>query len=90
MVSLSKEVLTAQGGCESTARLGFHWPPFHTVSHLHLHIIAPEGEMGFIARGMFKKDSFWFVSVSIWGTDVGVDGHYMYKYMQLTVHLLPE
>ncbi|XP_037796105.1 histidine triad nucleotide-binding protein 3-like [Penaeus monodon] len=62
MVSLSKEVLTAQGGCESTARLGFHWPPFHTVSHLHLHIIAPEGEMGFIARGMFKKDSFWFVS----------------------------
>lgn len=65
MVNLSKEVLTTQGGSVATARLGFHWPPFHTVSHLHLHIIAPESEMGFIARGMFKANSFWFVTVSI-------------------------
>ncbi|XP_071541693.1 adenosine 5'-monophosphoramidase HINT3-like isoform X1 [Panulirus ornatus] len=62
MVSLSKEVLTAQGGSPATARLGFHWPPFHSISHLHLHIIAPEDEMGFIARGIFKANSFWFVT----------------------------
>lgn len=45
-------------------RLGFHWPPFHTVSHLHLHVIAPSNEMGFIAKTIFRPDSFWFVTVS--------------------------
>lgn len=63
MVSIGKEVLAQQGGLSDSARLGFHWPPFHTISHLHLHVISPEEEMGFIARGIFKKDSFWFVSV---------------------------
>ncbi|KAK7081155.1 Histidine triad nucleotide-binding protein 3 [Halocaridina rubra] len=62
MVSLSKEVLTTQGGSPDTARLGFHMPPFITVKHLHLHIIAPEQEMGLIARGIFKANSFWFAS----------------------------
>ncbi|XP_076058437.1 adenosine 5'-monophosphoramidase HINT3-like isoform X2 [Oratosquilla oratoria] len=61
-VRVGLEVLQDQGGNTDTARLGYHWPPFHTVSHLHLHVIAPEAEMGFIARGIFKKDSFWFVS----------------------------
>lgn len=62
MVTLSKEVLTAQGGSPTSARLGFHMPPFITVRHLHLHVIAPEQEMGFIARGIFKANSLWFVS----------------------------
>ncbi|XP_050706472.1 adenosine 5'-monophosphoramidase HINT3-like [Eriocheir sinensis] len=62
MMALSKEVLVTQGGSPDTARLGFHWPPFHTVSHLHLHIIAPESEMGLIGRAMFKANSFWFVT----------------------------
>lgn len=44
--------------------LGFHWPPFHMVSHLHLHVIAPADQMGFIARNMFRPNSMWFVSVS--------------------------
>ncbi|KAK8729174.1 hypothetical protein OTU49_008664 [Cherax quadricarinatus] len=62
MVLIGKEVLTAQGGSPETARMGFHWPPFHSISHLHLHVIAPENEMGFIARGAFMTGSFWFVS----------------------------
>nr|XP_045601069.1 adenosine 5'-monophosphoramidase HINT3-like [Procambarus clarkii] len=62
MVLVGKEVLIAQGGSPTAARMGFHWPPFHTVHHLHMHIIAPENEMGFIARGIFKTNSFWFVS----------------------------
>lgn len=64
MTALSKEVLVTQGGSPDTARLGFHWPPFHSISHLHLHIIGPESEMGLIGRAMFKANSFWFVSVS--------------------------
>ncbi|KAK4324458.1 hypothetical protein Pmani_004906 [Petrolisthes manimaculis] len=62
MVSVGKEVLATQGGSDGSARLGFHWPPFHSISHLHLHVIAPENEMGFLARGIFKTNSFWFVT----------------------------
>lgn len=47
----------------SKALLGFHWPPFHTVSHLHLHVIAPTQEMGFIGRIIFRPNSYWFVQV---------------------------
>ncbi|CAG2062444.1 unnamed protein product, partial [Timema podura] len=39
--------------------------PFHSISHLHLHAIAPASQMGFISRGIFKPDSWWFVTVSI-------------------------
>jgi len=42
---------------------GFHWPPFHSVHHLHLHAIAPRDQMGFIGKIIFRPDSFWFVSV---------------------------
>lgn len=45
-------------------RLGFHWPPFNTISHLHLHAISPQSEMSLISRAMFKPDSWWFVTVS--------------------------
>jgi len=42
--------------------LGFHWPPFQMVSHLHLHVMAPSDQMGFIHRNMFRSGSMWFVS----------------------------
>jgi len=42
--------------------MGFHWPPFHTVSHLHLHVIAPSDQMSFLARTIFRPNSMWFVS----------------------------
>ncbi|XP_035702826.1 histidine triad nucleotide-binding protein 3 isoform X2 [Folsomia candida] len=42
--------------------LGFHWPPFHMVNHLHLHVLAPADQMGFFARNMFRPNSMWFVS----------------------------
>ncbi|CAL4137350.1 unnamed protein product, partial [Meganyctiphanes norvegica] len=62
MVSIGKQCLQQRGGDADTARLGFHWPPFNSINHLHLHVIAPQKEMGFIARGIFKENSFWFVS----------------------------
>lgn len=50
---------------KNSIRTGFHWPPFNTVNHLHLHLISPTENMPFIKRMMFKPDSFWFVSVSL-------------------------
>ncbi|XP_034938630.1 histidine triad nucleotide-binding protein 3-like [Chelonus insularis] len=59
------EVVVAQQGLNlSSTRTGFHWPPFNTVNHLHLHVIYPIENMSFIKKQMFKPNSYWFV-----GTD---------------------
>jgi len=42
--------------------MGFHWPPFHTVNHLHLHVIAPSDSIGFIGRQIFRPNSYWFIT----------------------------
>lgn len=44
---------------------GFHWPPFTSISHLHMHGIAPASKMGFIARQVFKPINMWYCTVSI-------------------------
>ncbi|GAB1610654.1 histidine triad nucleotide-binding protein 3-like [Argonauta hians] len=62
MVHVGKQVLEEKGGNVDDIRMGFHWPPFHSVNHLHLHVISPLKEMGLVARTMFKLNSFWFVS----------------------------
>ncbi|CAF4913557.1 unnamed protein product [Pieris macdunnoughi] len=62
MLTVAKEMLTQNNYSIDDARFGYHWPPFRSVKHLHLHAIAPESEMGFLARMIFKKDSYWFVS----------------------------
>jgi len=45
----------------SKTLMGFHWPPFHTISHLHLHVISPSDQIGFIGRIIFRPNSYWFV-----------------------------
>ncbi|XP_014207215.1 histidine triad nucleotide-binding protein 3-like [Copidosoma floridanum] len=47
---------------KNSTRTGFHWPPFTTVNHLHLHVICPVENMSFIKNMMFKPNSTWFVS----------------------------
>ncbi|XP_029161937.1 histidine triad nucleotide-binding protein 3-like [Nylanderia fulva] len=46
----------------ASTRTGFHWPPFNTVHHLHLHVISPIEKMHFMRKMMFKPNSYWFVS----------------------------
>lgn len=59
------KVITEQQGLDPISTLtGFHWPPFTTVNHLHLHVISPTENMNFLSRIMFRPDSFWFVSTS--------------------------
>lgn len=48
-----------------STRTGFHWPPFNTVDHLHLHVISPIEKMNVMKNMMFKPSSYWFVSVSM-------------------------
>lgn len=43
--------------------LGFHVAPFNSIKHLHLHAISPKDSMGFLARLIFKENSFWYKSV---------------------------
>lgn len=52
--------LETQGGSTGDVRMGFHWPPFHSVSHLHLHVISPHQEMGWLSKSIFKPGSLWF------------------------------
>lgn len=62
MVNTGKQVLQNNGGNVDDIRMGFHWPPFHSVSHLHLHVISPQSQMSFLPRGIFKVNSPWFVT----------------------------
>ncbi|XP_072107661.1 adenosine 5'-monophosphoramidase HINT3 isoform X1 [Mobula birostris] len=63
MVTVGKNVLLQNGIDDlSDVRLGFHWPPFCSVAHLHLHVLAPASQMGFISRMMYRANSYWFIT----------------------------
>ena len=63
MAEIGKQVLEERGGNADQARMGFHWPPFILVKHLHLHVISPESAMGWVSRNIvFRKDSYVFSS----------------------------
>lgn len=49
---------------EEDIRLGFHWPPFNSIAHLHMHGIAPVHKMGFFQNIIFKPSNKWFCTVS--------------------------
>ncbi|OWF38591.1 histidine triad nucleotide-binding protein 3-like [Mizuhopecten yessoensis] len=62
LVEAGNDFLKQQNGDINKARFGFHWPPFTSVNHLHLHVISPTSEMGFIARCVFRPNTLWFVT----------------------------
>ncbi|XP_060066881.1 adenosine 5'-monophosphoramidase HINT3-like [Ylistrum balloti] len=62
LVEAATDFLKQQNAAVDEARLGFHWPPFNSISHLHLHAISCTSEMGFIARGIFRPNTLWFVT----------------------------
>ncbi|XP_071953259.1 adenosine 5'-monophosphoramidase HINT3-like [Antedon mediterranea] len=47
-------------GSINEARVGFHCPPFTSMSHLHMHILYPETSIRWWNKLFFKPDSYWF------------------------------
>ncbi|XP_041844868.1 histidine triad nucleotide-binding protein 3 isoform X1 [Melanotaenia boesemani] len=63
MVDIGKEILQKNSVTELTdVRFGFHWPPFCSVTHLHLHVLAPVSQMGFMSRLFYRLNSYWFIT----------------------------
>lgn len=62
MVDTGKKLMQEQGIELDEVRYGFHWPPFYSISHLHLHVIAPVSEMSFVSKLIFKPNTWWFVT----------------------------
>ncbi|CAL8393956.1 histidine triad nucleotide-binding protein 3 isoform X2 [Gadus morhua] len=44
-------------------RMGFHLPPFSSVPHLHLHVLAPASEMNSRSLSRYGPQSYWFITV---------------------------
>jgi diadenosine tetraphosphate (Ap4A) HIT family hydrolase len=42
----------------------FQIPPFNSVDHLHLHVLAPASHMTTLMRFVYKVDTFWCASVN--------------------------
>ncbi|CAD7082511.1 unnamed protein product [Hermetia illucens] len=55
-----KKVFEEKGADIKDASFGFHWPPFTTVKHLHMHGISPVSTMGFMSKCIFKPNTLWF------------------------------
>ena len=41
---------------------GFHFPPFISVHHLHLHVIFSAKKLSYVGSSLFRKGSWYFVS----------------------------
>lgn len=63
MVEMGKEILQKNNVTDlNDVRFGFHWPPFSSVTHLHLHVLAPVSQMGFMSRLVYRLNSYWFIT----------------------------
>uniref|UniRef100_A0A8C3G9G7 HIT domain-containing protein n=1 Tax=Cyclopterus lumpus TaxID=8103 RepID=A0A8C3G9G7_CYCLU len=45
-------------------RMGFHVPPFSSVPHLHLHVLAPASDMTLKSQLRYGPQTHWFITVS--------------------------
>ncbi|MEQ2277328.1 hypothetical protein XENORESO_001070 [Xenotaenia resolanae] len=63
MAKFGKEVLCEQGITDlKDVRLGFHQPPFISVDHLHLHVLAPASQISSYMEYKFTPGTDRFIS----------------------------
>ncbi|XP_047429095.1 adenosine 5'-monophosphoramidase HINT3-like [Mugil cephalus] len=64
MVELGKATLIDQGITDMTdISLGFHQPPYTSVDHLHLHVLAPASKISEYMEYKFHPGSYRFLTV---------------------------
>lgn len=63
LITVAKKVLEEKGCDLNDIRLGFHCPPFNSVGHLHLHVIAPASGLSFLSGAIFRPNTWWFTAV---------------------------
>lgn len=63
MAEMGKAVLLEQGITDmNDIRLGFHLPPYISVNHLHLHVLAPASQISPIMKYKFIPGTSSFVN----------------------------
>ncbi|XP_056284020.1 adenosine 5'-monophosphoramidase HINT3-like [Pseudoliparis swirei] len=63
MVEMGKAVLCDQGMADmKDIRLGFHQPPYTSIDHLHLHVLAPASQIYLDKKYKFNPCSNRFVT----------------------------
>ncbi|XP_041814367.1 histidine triad nucleotide-binding protein 3-like isoform X1 [Chelmon rostratus] len=63
MAEMGKAVLNEKGITDmKDMRLGFHQPPYTSVDHLHLHVLAPTSQISHYVAYKFIPRTFRFVT----------------------------
>ncbi len=60
---IGKQVLRDKNCNLNDSRLGFHWPPFHSIEHLHMHVLCPVSTMNFVSRRMIFRHNYPLVTL---------------------------
>lgn len=60
MESVAHAQLGQAGYTVGESYVGFHVPPFISVPHLHMHVIAPAAQIVHSKRMKYVPGSFWF------------------------------